>query len=168
MKLRTLLATFLLVLSLLTGGREAYAYTGGKAFDPSLPCLVLVHGAINDHSVWTLIARWFAHHGWSVLAPDLPGHMRSAGPALPNVEALADWLLALLDAAGVQQAALAGKSMGSLVIHPASTTHFRMDDAALAAAGIGAGTIRLSIGLEDADDLIEDLKHALKTAQRAT
>ena len=96
-------------------GREAYAYTGGKAFDPSLPCLVLVHGAINDHSVWTLIARWFAHHGWSVLAPDLPGHMRSAGPALPNVEALADWLLALLDAAGVQQAALAGKSMGSLV-----------------------------------------------------
>ena len=55
----------------------------------------------------------------------------------------------------------------SLVIHPASTTHFRMDDAALAAAGIGAGTIRLSIGLEDADDLIEDLKHALKTASKA-
>jgi O-acetylhomoserine (thiol)-lyase len=55
----------------------------------------------------------------------------------------------------------------SLVIHPASTTHFRMDDAALAAAGIGAGTIRLSIGLEDADDLIADLKAALKAAERA-
>ncbi|NUZ07774.1 O-acetylhomoserine aminocarboxypropyltransferase [Piscinibacter koreensis] len=55
----------------------------------------------------------------------------------------------------------------SLVIHPASTTHFRMDDAALAQAGIGAGTIRLSIGLEDADDLIDDLKRALKVAQRA-
>jgi O-acetylhomoserine (thiol)-lyase len=53
----------------------------------------------------------------------------------------------------------------SLVIHPASTTHFRMDDAALAAAGITAGTIRLSIGLEDADDLIIDLKSALKAAQ---
>jgi O-acetylhomoserine (thiol)-lyase len=55
----------------------------------------------------------------------------------------------------------------SLVIHPASTTHFRMDDAALRSAGITAGTIRLSIGLEDADDLIDDLKRALKTAERA-
>jgi O-acetylhomoserine (thiol)-lyase len=55
----------------------------------------------------------------------------------------------------------------SLVIHPASTTHFRMDDAALAQAGITAGTIRLSIGLEDADDLIDDLKRALKTAEKA-
>jgi O-acetylhomoserine (thiol)-lyase len=55
----------------------------------------------------------------------------------------------------------------SLVIHPASTTHFRMDDAALAQAGITAGTIRLSIGLEDADDLIDDLKRALKIAEKA-
>ena len=56
----------------------------------------------------------------------------------------------------------------SLVIHPASTTHFRMDAAALAAAGIGEGTIRLSIGLEDPDDLIDDLKRALKAATRPT
>jgi O-acetylhomoserine (thiol)-lyase len=56
----------------------------------------------------------------------------------------------------------------SLVIHPASTTHFRMDDAALAQAGITAGTIRLSIGLEDADDLIDDLKRALKIAEKAS
>ncbi|UXH76844.1 O-acetylhomoserine aminocarboxypropyltransferase [Roseateles amylovorans] len=56
----------------------------------------------------------------------------------------------------------------SLVIHPASTTHFRMDDAALAASGIGAGTIRLSIGLEDVDDLIADLKTGLKASQKAT
>jgi O-acetylhomoserine (thiol)-lyase len=55
----------------------------------------------------------------------------------------------------------------SLVIHPASTTHFRMDDAALAQAGIGPGTIRLSIGLEDADDLIDDLKRSLKVAEKA-
>ncbi len=55
----------------------------------------------------------------------------------------------------------------SLVIHPASTTHFRMDDAALAAAGIAPGTIRLSIGLEDPDDLIDDLKQALKAAEKA-
>ena len=55
----------------------------------------------------------------------------------------------------------------SLVIHPASTTHFRLSDEALAAAGIGQGTIRLSIGLEDADDLIDDLKRALKAAEKA-
>jgi O-acetylhomoserine (thiol)-lyase len=55
----------------------------------------------------------------------------------------------------------------SLVIHPASTTHFRMDDAALAAAGIGPGTVRLSVGLEDPADLIDDLQRALKAAQKA-
>ncbi|TFI48217.1 O-acetylhomoserine aminocarboxypropyltransferase [Diaphorobacter sp. DS2] len=54
----------------------------------------------------------------------------------------------------------------SLVIHPASTTHFRMSDEALAAGGISQGTIRLSIGLEDADDLIDDLKRALKAAEK--
>jgi O-acetylhomoserine (thiol)-lyase len=55
----------------------------------------------------------------------------------------------------------------SLVIHPASTTHFRMTDEALKSAGIGPGTIRLSIGLEDPDDLIDDLKRALKAAEKA-
>ena len=94
---------------------EAYAYTGGKAFDPALPRLVFVHGALHDHSVWTLLARWFAHHGRGVLALDLPGHGRSAGPALDSIEHSADWLLAVLDAAGVQQAAVAGHSMGSLI-----------------------------------------------------
>ena len=54
----------------------------------------------------------------------------------------------------------------SLVIHPATTTHFRMDDAALAAAGITAGTVRLSIGLEHPDDLIEDLGRALHASQK--
>jgi pimeloyl-ACP methyl ester carboxylesterase len=97
------------------GGRAAYAYTGGRPFDAALPCVVFVHGALNDHSVWTLLARWFAHHGRSVLALDLPGHMRSLGPPLPDVESLADWLLGLLDAAGVARAALVGHSMGSLI-----------------------------------------------------
>jgi O-acetylhomoserine (thiol)-lyase len=55
----------------------------------------------------------------------------------------------------------------SLVIHPATTTHFRMDDAALAAAGIGPGTIRLSIGLEDPQDLVDDLSAALRASQKA-
>jgi pimeloyl-ACP methyl ester carboxylesterase len=101
-------------MKLVVHGREAYAYTGGKPFDPALPCVTFVHGALHDHSCWNLLARWAAHHGHAVLAPDLPGHGRSAGPPLPDVEAIADWLLALLDAAGARQAALVGHSMGSL------------------------------------------------------
>ncbi|MCA0241466.1 MAG: alpha/beta hydrolase [Proteobacteria bacterium] len=96
-------------------GRSASVYTGSKPFDPALPCIAFVHGALGDHGVWTLLARWFAHHGHGVLAVDLPGHGRSEGPPLPSVEAAADWLLAVLDAAGAPQAALAGHSMGSLI-----------------------------------------------------
>lgn len=104
-------------------GRAAYAYTGGRPFvaDAQLdggtapPCIVFVHGALNDHSVWNLLARWYAHHGCRVLAVDLPGHGRSAGPALETVEAMAAWLLAVMDAAGVAQASLVGHSMGSLI-----------------------------------------------------
>ena len=99
-------------------GQTAFAYTGGKPFDPALPCVVFVHGALHDHSVWTLLARWCAHHGHGVLAVDLPGHGRSAGPVLGTVQALGAWVIALLDAAGVQQpgqATLVGHSMGSLI-----------------------------------------------------
>jgi pimeloyl-ACP methyl ester carboxylesterase len=98
-----------------TDSVSAYAYTGGKVFDATLPCVVFIHGALHDHSVWTLLARWCAHHGHSVLAPDLPGHGRSAGMPLPSVQALADWLLELLNAVGVARAVLVGHSMGSLV-----------------------------------------------------
>lgn len=101
-------------MNLTVSGRKAYAYTGGKPFDSTLPCVVFIHGAVNDHTVWTLLARWFAHHGRSVLAVDLPGHMRSDGPALTTVQDMADWVLALMTAAGVPRAAVAGHSMGSL------------------------------------------------------
>ena len=98
------------------GLKQAYAYTGGKPFDPALPCVVFIHGAMHDHSGWTLLARWCAHHGHSVLAVNQPGHGRSEGPPLQSVEALADWTLALLAAAGVQQpATLVGHSMGTLI-----------------------------------------------------
>ena len=98
----------------------AYCYTGGKPFDPLLPTVVFVHGAQNDHTVWGLQSRYFAHHGHGVLAVDLPGHGRSKGAALTTVEAMAAWLLPLLDAAGVEQALLVGHSMGSLIALEAS------------------------------------------------
>jgi pimeloyl-ACP methyl ester carboxylesterase len=94
---------------------RAYAYTGGKRFDPALPVAAFVHGAQHDHSVWILQSRYLAHHGYAVLAVDLPGHGRSAGEPLRSIEAMADWLLALFDAAGVARASVIGHSGGSLV-----------------------------------------------------
>jgi pimeloyl-ACP methyl ester carboxylesterase len=96
------------------GGRAVYAYTASRAFDATRPTLVFVHGAANDHSVWTLQSRYFAHHGFNVFAVDLPGHGRSAGLPLGSVEALGEWLIAFLDALGTARAALVGHSLGSL------------------------------------------------------
>ncbi|MDQ2988302.1 MAG: alpha/beta hydrolase [Pseudomonadota bacterium] len=101
-------------------GQQAYCYTGGKQFDAARPTVVFIHGAQNDHSVWILQTRYFAHHGFNVLAVDLPGHGRSKGPAKETVEAMATWLLAVLDAAGVDNAILVGHSMGSLIALEAS------------------------------------------------
>lgn len=95
--------------------KPTYVYTGGKPFDAGLPTAVFIHGAEHDHSVWALQTRYFAHHGFGVLAVDLPGHHRSAGPALDGIGAMADWLADLLDATGVAQACVIGHSMGSLV-----------------------------------------------------
>lgn len=97
-------------------GRTAYAYTGGKPFDPGLPAVVFVHGALHDHSCWNLLARWCAHHGRSVLALDIPGHGRSEGPPLTDIESLGAWVLEVMAAAGLQKAALVGHSMGSLAV----------------------------------------------------
>jgi len=95
-------------------GNQVYAYTGGKNFDPALPTIVFIHGGEQDHSAWGLQSRYLAHHGYGVLAVDLPGHGRSDGPALARIEEMADWIVALLDATRVNAATLIGHSMGSL------------------------------------------------------
>jgi pimeloyl-ACP methyl ester carboxylesterase len=112
-------------------GEAAYAYTGGKPFDTALPCVVFIHGAQNDHSVWGLQSRWFAHHGFAVLAVDLPGHGRSAGKPLPSIEDLADWIELLLEKVGAGDTAncaaknvtLVGHSMGSLAALECASRH---------------------------------------------
>ena len=92
-----------------------YCYTGGKAFDAAKPTIIFIHGVLNDHSVWILQTRYLAHHGWNVLAVDLPGHCRSAGEPPATVDAAADFVIALMDAAGLEKAALVGHSFGSLI-----------------------------------------------------
>jgi len=104
-------------------GTSCYAYTGSRPMDAGRPSIVFVHGAANDHSVWALQSRYFAHHGNNVLAVDLPGHGRSGGAALATVAAIADWIPRLLDAAGVARAALVGHSLGSLVVLACAARH---------------------------------------------
>jgi pimeloyl-ACP methyl ester carboxylesterase len=94
---------------------NAYVYTGGKDFDAAKPTVVFIHGVLNDHSVWILQSRYLAHHGFNVLAVDLPGHGRSGGEAPASVEEAAHFVADLLDATGVKQAALVGHSWGSLI-----------------------------------------------------
>ncbi len=107
-------------------GNDVYAYTGARPFAAALPTVVFIHGAAHDHSVWTLQSRYFAHHGWNVLAVDLPGHGRSAGDALPSIAAIADFIPDLLDAVGVAAAALVGHSMGSLAALECAARHDRI------------------------------------------
>ena len=94
---------------------KTYCYTGGKPIDAAKPTVVFIHGVLNDHSVWILQSRYMANHGWNVLAVDLPGHCRSEGEAPASVEEAAAFIAALLDAAGIQRAALVGHSWGSLI-----------------------------------------------------
>jgi len=102
-------------MELQVNGARTYCYTGGKPFDAARPTVVFIHGVLNDHSVWILQSRYLANHGFNVLAVDLPGHCKSEGEAPATVEEAADFVGALLDAAGVQRASLVGHSWGSLI-----------------------------------------------------
>jgi pimeloyl-ACP methyl ester carboxylesterase len=95
-------------------GQAAYVATGNRAPDPAQPTVLFVHGTGQDHSIWVLPTRYFARHDRNVLAVDLPAHGRSGGSPLETVEAIADWLIEVLDAAGLDKAAIVGHSLGSL------------------------------------------------------
>jgi len=103
--------------------KKTYAYTANHSFLATKPTVVFIHGAANDHSVWSLQSRYYAYHGWNALAVDLPGHGRSAGPACKSIGDLSAWLIRFLDNAGVGNAALVGHSMGSLVALETAARH---------------------------------------------
>lgn len=123
-----------------------YAATGGKTIDPGKQTVVFLHGVGQDHTIWVLPTRYFARHDRNVLAVDLPGHGRSTGAPLSTIEAMADWAVAVLDAAGVERAAMVGHSMGSLVALDAAARH---PDRVRAVAMIG-----VSVPMRVADPLM--------------
>ncbi len=117
--------------------QPAYVYTGGKDFDAAKPSVIFIHGTANDHSVWTMQARYFAHHGWNALAVDLPGHGKSFGDAKTSIASAADWLINLLDNGNIKTAALIGHSMGSLIALDAAARYpSRVSQLALIGASV--------------------------------
>ena len=150
-------------------GRRVFAATGGQPFDAGLPTTLFIHGAAFDHTVWKLQARYFAWHGNSVLALDLPGHGRSEGPPLGSIPEISDWIVRVLDAAGAAQAALVGHSMGALIALEAAGRH---TERVRALALLGAATAIpvndvLMNAAEANDHLAMDLLNAWGYGRRA-
>jgi pimeloyl-ACP methyl ester carboxylesterase len=95
-------------------GRSVFAATGGQPVTKEKSAVLFLHGSGMDHSVWTLQARYVAHHDGSAIAVDLPDHGKSTGPCLSTIEAMARWGWQALDALGLDRAYLVGHSMGAL------------------------------------------------------
>lgn len=111
--------------------------TGGTGIDPKNKSLILVHGAANDCDAWRDVMPALAGSGLNVYAPDLPGHGMSGGQAATSIEALADWLLSLVEALGLEVTALAGHSMGSLAaLEAASRSKGRISRLALLGSAV--------------------------------
>lgn len=96
-------------------GVDAHAATGGVELTGSEPVVLLIHGAGMDSTVWQLQTRYLAHRGLSAVAVDLPGHGRSAGPALTSVAAMADWTARFVAAAEFHSVHVVGHSMGTFI-----------------------------------------------------
>lgn len=119
------------------GRTPVYVSTGGQEFDARKPTVLMLHGAGLDHSVWSLQSRYLAHHGWSVLAPDLPGHGRSGGQPLTSITDLSRWCCQLLERLDIDQVSIVGHSMGALVaLNMAATRLDKLRSLCLIAVGL--------------------------------
>lgn len=94
---------------------EVFASTGGRPFDKKKPVIIFLHGSGFDHTVWMLQTRYFAFHGYSVLALDLPGHGLSKGKCISSIEDMADWIKSVMESLGCKEASLVGHSQGCLI-----------------------------------------------------
>jgi len=139
-------------------GNRAYAYTGTPTLPASGNTVVFIHGAQNDHTVWGLQSRYLAHHGYRVLAVDLPGHGRSLGAPLSTIDDMARWIVQLMDATDTETASLVGHSMGSLVaLAAAGSVPDRVNALALvgSACPMRVSDVLLEAAATDEDKAIE-------------
>jgi pimeloyl-ACP methyl ester carboxylesterase len=102
-------------MNIVVDGSNAFVATGGCAFDPKKPTVVFIHGSGLDHRSWALQSRWFAFHGFSVFAPDLPGHSLSEGEPIKSIEGMGKWIVKALKVSGCESINLVGHSQGFLV-----------------------------------------------------
>lgn len=110
-------------MKLTVGGVAVSATTGGRPLDPGKPLILFLHGSALDKTSWQLQTRYFSHHGYSVLAVDLPGHGGSAGTPRSTVEDYASWTADLVEATGYEKVHLVGHSMGGLIALEAAARH---------------------------------------------
>lgn len=110
-------------MELRVNGSRVLATTGGREPNPDLPLLLFIHAAAFDRTAWQLQTRYFSHHGYSVLAVDLPQHGGSQGTAPDSIEGYADWVAELIAAAGYDAAHIVGHSMGALIALETAARH---------------------------------------------
>ncbi|MDP6414901.1 MAG: alpha/beta hydrolase [Gammaproteobacteria bacterium] len=96
-------------------GNKTFYSTGTGTLDPQQASVIFIHGAGLDHSTFVLASRYFARQHYNVFAPDFPGHGRSAGEPLGSITDMADWIKSLMEVLKINQSAIVGYSMGSLV-----------------------------------------------------
>ena len=109
-------------MNIVVNTHNTFIATGGCAFDSKKPTVVFIHGSGLDHRSWALQSRWFAFHGFSVFAPDFPGHSLSDGKPLKSIEDMGKWLVSALKIAGCESIHLVGHSQGFLVALEAASS----------------------------------------------
>jgi len=118
-------------------GKQAFASTGGKAFNNQLPTVIFLHGSGLDHTFWSLQSRFFAFRKYSVLVLDYPGHTNSEGPPLASIEDIADWVHDVVEALDVHNISLVAHSQGCLVaLEYASRYKDRLKSVSFIASGL--------------------------------
>jgi len=94
---------------------EYHVYTASYQPDPARETVAFVHGTAMDHTVWALQSRYFAYHGYNIVALNLPGHGLSDGDSMDTIGGYADWCNRLLSVCPGSGLHLVGHSMGALI-----------------------------------------------------
>ncbi len=134
-------------------GSATFASTGGRDFDPSGNVIVFIHGSGQNHLGYMLQHRFFANRGFQAITPDLPGHGQSDGAPLTSIEDMADWMIAFMDAAGIERAHMVGHSQGGLILLDLASRHpDRVVTASFLATALGIPVNDYLLGLAESKE----------------